>query len=274
MIYLFLYFEKIENNIMHHYYNLFMFFTKCITFLGEEFKDKESFVTSAYRKKLEEIKALELEEKREEYLESIGDVRKQGNLDGFYRHLYDQKVNFDNDGMLETVLKVGEDKKKLKRPFSENSDDELQPIVESNKTLKGRKYRKRDNSILEEEKLNENVKKEHLPSNLDADSDFSIDSESDSDKEEQKQVGKPEKEENETDKEKQLKQIGIAVSNEEEHGIKKENIDINKDNKSNLNRGEIGKKLKIDIWKKRTVGAVFDAALQRYFERKTLRESG
>lgn len=43
------------------------------------------------------MKALEEEERREEYLEAIGDVRKQGNLDGFYRHLYDQKVNYNEE---------------------------------------------------------------------------------------------------------------------------------------------------------------------------------
>lgn len=42
------------------------------------------------------MRALEEQEKREEYLEAIGDVTKQGNLDGFYRHLYDQKVNFED----------------------------------------------------------------------------------------------------------------------------------------------------------------------------------
>lgn len=61
------------------------------------FKDKESFITSAYKKKLEEMKKLEEEEKREAYLESIGDVTKQGNLDGFYRHLYEQKVKYEDD---------------------------------------------------------------------------------------------------------------------------------------------------------------------------------
>lgn len=75
-------------------------FIKVIGFLfviGDMYKDKESFITSAYKKKLEEMKKLEEEEKREEYLESIGDVRKQGNLDGFYRHLYDQKINYDEN---------------------------------------------------------------------------------------------------------------------------------------------------------------------------------
>lgn len=42
------------------------------------------------------MRVLEEQEKREEYLEAIGDVTKQGNLDGFYRHLYDQKVNFED----------------------------------------------------------------------------------------------------------------------------------------------------------------------------------
>lgn len=47
---------------------------------GDEFADKEVFVTSAYKKKLEEMKLEEEKEKREEYLESIGDVTKQSDL--------------------------------------------------------------------------------------------------------------------------------------------------------------------------------------------------
>lgn len=47
---------------------------------GDEFADKEVFVTSAYKKKLEEMKLEEEREKREEYLESIGDVTKQKDL--------------------------------------------------------------------------------------------------------------------------------------------------------------------------------------------------
>lgn len=47
---------------------------------GDEFADKEVFVTSAYKKKLEELNLEEEKEKREEYLESIGDVTKQRDL--------------------------------------------------------------------------------------------------------------------------------------------------------------------------------------------------
>lgn len=73
------------------------------------YKDKESFVTSAYKKKLEEMRKLEEEEKREEYLESIGDVRKQENLDGFYRHLYDQKVNYEEKQAAEIKQEIKEE---------------------------------------------------------------------------------------------------------------------------------------------------------------------
>lgn len=47
---------------------------------GEEFKDKEVFVTTAYKKKLQEMREEEEKEKREEYLENIGDVTKQKDL--------------------------------------------------------------------------------------------------------------------------------------------------------------------------------------------------
>lgn len=47
---------------------------------GDEFADKEIFVTSAYKKKLEELRKEEEREKYEEYLESIGDVTRQKDL--------------------------------------------------------------------------------------------------------------------------------------------------------------------------------------------------
>lgn len=50
---------------------------------GEMFKDKEAFVTSSYKQKLEEMKKAEEEEKRFDYLESIGDVTKQRDLGRF-----------------------------------------------------------------------------------------------------------------------------------------------------------------------------------------------
>lgn len=222
---------------------------------GEEFKDKESFVTSAYKKKLEELRELEEQEKREEYLEAIGDVRKQGNLDGFYRHLYDQKVNKSGgDDAVEKIVteKVATDDVPTSTKRASSDDDE-NPVKEKKK----RHYRKReDSNSHDEEPVDKDLS--HLPSNLDADSDFSIDSGSDSETEAAPKKVVAEKEEAVKPAEviKEEEKVEVKVEKVEEVVVEKP------------------KKPKIDIWKKRTIGVVFDEALQRYYERKAQRESG
>lgn len=59
---------------------------------GAEFEDKEAFVTSSYKKKLEERAQQEDLEKREAAIEASLDVTKQKDLSGFYRHLLNQTV--------------------------------------------------------------------------------------------------------------------------------------------------------------------------------------
>lgn len=192
---------------------------------GEEFKDKEAFVTSSYMKKLEEIKQAEELEKREAYLESIGDVTKQQDLSGFYRHLYSQKL-----GDVPAVNKEEEGTSK-----------------DTEAANKKKNYRKRKSSAEDDEKeeITGNKKFDHLLSNLDADSDFEIES---------------------SDSESEKKEVQVKVEKEESEPeppveeIKEEIVEV-----------EIPK-VKIDIWKKRTVGDEFDKALQRYFERKATRE--
>ena len=201
---------------------------------GDEFKDKEAFVTSSYKKKLEEMKEMEEQEKREEYLESIGDVRKQGNLDGFYRHLYDQKVNYEDKGNEGETAATKEEKDKNER-----------------------KYRKHKEESESDKSDTEEMKMEHMPSNLDADSDFSIDS---SDSEE------PEEKKNENE------DVIVKTENVKEEPNINEESKKNEDPPESIEEPVPVKKPKIDIWKKRTVGEVFHAALQRYFERKALRE--
>ena len=271
---------------------------------GDEFKDKEAFVTTAYRNKLEELKKLDEEEKREEYLEKIGDVTKQGNLDGFYRHLYDQQVNTrsaeetgecsnttkeeetgnDNGTTESSATKISEPAKrshsterdslelfKRKETDTHTHDENGSESAEEVSKYKKRKYRIRENN--DSEDVNENeIKIEHLPSNLDADSDFSIDS-SDSD---------------EPDDEIQISNLVIedkSADNETKDNVdKEENTDRGKIN--NNDADQIGgaadagggegvtpepSRPNVDIWKKRTVGVVFDEAVQRYFERKAQR---
>lgn len=173
------------------------------------------------------MREAEEKEQREAYLESIGDVTKQQDLSGFYRHIYSQKL--------------GDEEKKVEESES-----------------KKKNYRKRKSSDDEEEMEVEQVdknKSDHLVSNLDADSDFSIES-SDSEKEEEKEEKVKVKEE---DLPPPSTTTELPVPPLE---IKKEEI-----------KEESPPKEKIDIWKKRTVGDVFDQALQRYFERKALREA-
>ncbi|XP_010290743.1 PREDICTED: nuclear speckle splicing regulatory protein 1 [Phaethon lepturus] len=59
---------------------------------GGEFAHKEAFVTSAYKKKLQERAEEEERERREAALEAYLDVTKQKDLSGFYRHLLNQRV--------------------------------------------------------------------------------------------------------------------------------------------------------------------------------------
>merc|ERR1712241_468911 len=59
---------------------------------GDEFADKEKFVTSAYRKKMEEMQKLEEEDQKIQAMEELLDVTKQKDMSGFYRHLYRQTM--------------------------------------------------------------------------------------------------------------------------------------------------------------------------------------
>lgn len=213
---------------------------------GDEFKDKESFVTSSYRKKLEELKKAEEEEKREEYLESIGDVTKQQNMDGFYRHIYEQKTAEKPDSTLQEAKYV---------PISSQK-------TEMKHEVKKRSYRKHHSSDDEKEKDDSKndeslAKKAHIQSNLDADSDFSIDSsDSEGDDKEKPKAEEPKaikKEEEPATENKQEDNFKVPAVLEEEKPKPKPKID------------------KATFWNKRTIGEVFEAALQRYYERKAMR---
>lgn len=254
---------------------------------GNQFKDKEEFVTTAYRKKLEELKELEAAEKREEYLESIGDVRKQGDLSGFYRHLYDQKVNYedkkDDDNKAKVEVKV-EEKSRSPSPREmvenkgEDSDgDSKKGAAPEKKKVGKRRYRQRDDSASDEDE--EGTKKlEHLPSNLDADSDFSIDSDDSDDEEAAKKAKLSEECPAETLKTVKEEPGTVEASVEEKAALSSngkaptEDVKVEKEEKKKDEAKQEQKKPKINIWIKRTVGVVFDEALQRYFERKALRE--
>ncbi|XP_039962014.1 nuclear speckle splicing regulatory protein 1 [Bactrocera neohumeralis] len=246
---------------------------------GEEFKDKESFVTSTYRKKLEEMRKLQEQEKRDEYLEAIGDVTKQKDLDGFYRHLFEQKTGSTKEVKKPDLLVV---------TSAGDEDDIAYKPIKSGKVPQQRTYRKRRASDEMEEDDGENAenesKKVHLSNNIDADSDFSIDSSSDDEETSKEAVG-----DKMVDKTKGLMANNSATTTAinldaikkekpdekiEENDSKTEKLAPIVSSESDL--VDVKPKVKIDksaIWKKRTVGEVYEAAVQRYYERRAARRA-
>lgn len=255
---------------------------------GEEFKDKEAFVTTAYRKRLEEMRKLEEKNKRDDYLEAIGDVTKQKDLDGFYRHLYEQKMGTSK-----------EVKKPVLEPEITNAGGNVEEEgsvaykpIKSGKLPQQRAYRRRRASEeeAEEEERNKSLQEEqnrkvHLTNNMDADSDFSIDDSSS-------------ESEDEKDNEIKTKENDVLISPSKDSKISKTpsntialNLNSLKPEEQNDNKMKTEEKLpvpfvaeekepspppkhkrtKAEIWGKRTVGEVFVAAVQRYHERKAAR---
>lgn len=257
---------------------------------GEMYKDKDTYVTSTYRKKLESLRQLQEQEERDEYLEAIGDVTKQKDLDGFYRHLYEQKLGTQQPALKPKIAPSTEEVayKPIKRDFPSSA--------------KQRTYRKRRTSKDEEQAAEVDKStttdeskpvgtKAHLSNNIDADSDFSIDSSEDEEEQEEKTkqatTGKDKydkqqlhqdnkktdgKESVEPDKDRQMKES--AISETKLNDPNSAAIDSTK----NSTEADVPKVVKppVDrtlIWRKRTVGEAFDAAVARYQERKLARRA-
>lgn len=91
---------------------------------GDEFKDKEAFVTSSYKKKMEEKEEEEERERRENMLNDMMDVTKQKDLSGFYRHFLNQTVGEEN------VPIYGE--KQIKKEVNSDTEEASQSKVSEN----------------------------------------------------------------------------------------------------------------------------------------------
>lgn len=245
---------------------------------GDKYKDKEVFVTAAYREKLEAMKKAAEQAEREEYLENIGDVRKQKDLSGFYRHMYEQKLG--SDKAVET---------KPDDADASKSDETKKKDEKSTKKRTYRRHSEHENSDNDENEPSTSkqggAKKIHLQSNLDADSDFSIDSdsESDEDKSESKKENKDEDKDSAQEATTKTDKIAQQPDSEENPESKVQPAENGASNKENENADANGTlksdseqmppppkevKPKIDVWKKRTVDDVYLAAVKRYFERK------
>merc|ERR1712004_246114 len=108
---------------------------------GDEFADKEKFVTSAYRKKMEEMEQLEEEERKKDAIEKMLDVTKQKDMSGFYRHLYRQTMGEEKGQSSASSKEIVLDDKDEENN-STNDNTELKMTKKSKPSQ--RSYRRRD----------------------------------------------------------------------------------------------------------------------------------
>lgn len=246
---------------------------------GDTYADKESFVTSAYRAKLEEFKKMEEEEARMDRLETIGDVTKQQDMSGFYRHLYEQTVDYKGDinedesdktkrKEMGTTSRAGKEEENSTDDKIANAIDERQKAIAKSK--KSRQYRQRAIETYESDSETETSKrvlkkeptlKSPLP-NEDPEPEISQEPDKKKQKQDKKDVNKVE---NTTDtKDKNFNVKNTEVSEDHKDIITSESEKIE-------NKEKPVEKDRSSIWQKRTVGPIFEAALQRYYTRKAKR---
>lgn len=246
---------------------------------GDMYADKESFVTSTYKAKLEEFKKMEEEEDKMSRLEAIGDVTKQQDMSGFYRHLYEQTVNYQNQSTNnESCKKKEEDTEQEEQETSASNIDEAREKDDGSdgksraieKLKKPRQYRKRAIETYESDSESESSKEESQNQNVTSDKNIDKLEVSSGDSVPEKKKQKLDESDAETNKctaDKKNKDPNVedvktpndskTVLSEDEKVTVKENVDKNKPS----------------LYEKRTIGLAFEAALQRYYTRKAARSA-
>ncbi|KAH6934629.1 hypothetical protein HPB50_026165 [Hyalomma asiaticum] len=261
---------------------------------GEAFGDKEAYVTSSYKRKMQEMQEEEEREMRREQMDQMMDVTKQKDLSGFYRHLLKQEVgeeripqNTDKPVHLPDKEKEHGTSRSVEEPHSarrsSQEDRKAQPSSSSrcdrdsehstrhatnegdseNTSRKDRRaYRTRRISDPSEEDSspphdNPSTSDKTVDRDIDADSDFEVDSEESSD--EDKSQAAPQKEKGKTS-------MPSSKRSKEDQSEASDS-----DMKDPAEEPVITKVIAKDwmaLFRKRTVGDKFDAAVARYFERK------
>ncbi|XP_078050266.1 nuclear speckle splicing regulatory protein 1 [Augochlora pura] len=244
---------------------------------GEMYADKESFVTSAYRAKLEEFKKLEEEDSRMDRLEAIGDVRKQQDMSGFYRHLYEQTIKGaeENDVTDNTHENATNSNKKVENIFEGKDTVVVNKEQATNKkTKKIRQYRQR---IMEEESdtdVEAPQAEEHKTKVSSLEKQKSMEAETVEEPECKKSKEDTDNLEDNVTNDTILTDNILDTKSKEEESEDGENDKDKEAIKSSISakaKIEAEKRERSKIWEKRTIGPVFEAALQRYYARKSMR---
>ncbi|XP_017888976.1 nuclear speckle splicing regulatory protein 1 isoform X2 [Ceratina calcarata] len=244
---------------------------------GEMYADKESFVTSAYRAKLEEFKKLEEEENNMDRLEAIGDVRKQQDMSGFYRHLYEQTIEPSKESDAKNDINNQEIIPQIDAS-KENVVVSTQEQIKNKEMKKNRQYRQRK---IEEDSDSDTDIQQKID-NTTSTAEKRKNEEQSKDIEKMEPEAKKQKQEIENNKPEETSnddKLEHDVSSKNSEKGSEENKNDENDEKERAEKASISAKAKIEaekkekakIWVKRTIGPVFEAALERYYARKAMR---
>lgn len=208
---------------------------------GDQFKDKEAFVTASYKMKLEELKKLDEEDLKFSMIEDINDVTKQKDMGSFYRHLYKEELCKNENDKIDEVkkpTKKSDANRQYRKRASSNSsdgdnDDRDTDLSESDSSVD---LKRRKIEIYDDKKSVSKIE------------------------------DKPQVKLKESDME--IAKVKDKSPNEKPKS-KEETKEIPKDKKIEKNESKPKEiKPKINIWLKRTVGNIFEEARQRYFQRQ------
>ena len=244
---------------------------------GDEFRGKEVFVTSAYRKKMEEMQKEEEEEQRKERIEAMLDVTKQKDMSGFYRHIYRQTMG-EEKGQKEEKGEEGDVKKEPQSDGEEDNKDEVRTEIKKLEK-KERNFRKRD--VKQEEEESEDESSSESGSSSEDDEKETVKEEVVKSREEKEAERRQKMREDKERRERRKRRIerGEESSSDEEEDEGKENkAKVAKKPGKDAAEGEtaaadkpLPKKVKKDVWKKVTVEGVYAEAVAKYFRRKAER---
>ncbi|XP_014204788.1 nuclear speckle splicing regulatory protein 1 [Copidosoma floridanum] len=263
------------------------------------FPDKERFVTSSYKAKLEEMKQFEEEQANKDRLEAITDVTKQKDISGFYRHLYRQTVekNKADLGIVPEVKKTSDkNENRQELHLDLDKDDSIPSDSESKESDESKDEEKKKitkKSALAKAKLNRQYRKraqEQSASESESEPECENEATEGSTKEKEKPEEKPKSEivapakkqklsdgseENKAQEAKKSPVVDKTEKQSKKTSEEKVKNNISKDvedKEKKKSKPEVQRK--VNIWVKRTVGPTFEAALQRYLTRKQQRLAG
>lgn len=226
---------------------------------GDLWSDKETFVTSAYRKKMEERQLLEEEERNQEKIEALLDVRKQKDLSGFYSNVLKMRSG-------EFVIHEESEKDKIAKQEEKETLNKKTDASKSAQHQKVYRTKKEESSDEEEEEaeknklIDEDICEEDKDEVLSDDNDEERREESENITKITKTTEIKKEPENLDEEEKTKLEIKIEIESLKQEKILAEVKQAEKVDKETK---------RLNMFRKRTVAEVFDAELSEYFNRKS-----